>query len=136
MIILDTNVLSETMRTEPDEAVTSWFAQHSAEVATTAITVAELRYGVARLPEGVRKRALTAVLDAGLAGIPVLSFGELEAFAFATIRAALEAAGMNSGSLDVQIAAIAATGGHALATRNVKHFEGAGIAVMNPWTDG
>jgi predicted nucleic acid-binding protein len=135
VIILDTNVLSETMRAEPDEAVTSWFAQHSAEVATTAITVAELRYGVARLPDGARKRALTEVLDAGLAGIPVLSFGELEAFAFATIRTAQEAAGVNSGSLDVQIAAIAATGGHRLATRNVKHFDGTGITVVNPWTE-
>jgi predicted nucleic acid-binding protein len=68
-------------------------------------------------------------------GIPVLSFGESEAAAYATIRASQEAIGVNPGPLDLQIAAITATGGHALATRNVKHFEGSGIEVVNPWTD-
>jgi len=135
VIILDTNVLSETMRPAPNEAVIAWVERHGADIATTAITVAELRYGVERLPVGSRKRALETVLDSGLAGIPVLPFGEPEAVAYAAIRAAHEAAGVVAGTFDVQIAAIAAIGGHALATRNIKHFDGAGIAVVNPWVD-
>lgn len=123
------------MRAEPDATVLAWIERHGAEIATTAITVAELRHGVARLPEGARKRALELVLDSGLVGIPVLPFGEPEAVEYATVRAAREAAGVVAGAFDVQIAAIAAAGGHSLATRNTKHFEGAGIAVANPWVD-
>jgi predicted nucleic acid-binding protein len=67
--------------------------------------------------------------------VTVLPFGEPEAVAYATIRAVQEAAGTRVGELDVQIAAIAATGGYALATRNVKHFDGAGVAITNPWTE-
>ena len=134
MIILDTNVLSETMRVTPDEAVIGWVERHGADIATTAITVAELRTEW-RDYDGFRKRALETVLDSGLAGIPVLPFGEPEAVAYAAIRAAHEAAGVVAGAFDVQIAAIAAIGGHALATRNIKHFDGTGIAVVNPWVD-
>lgn len=135
MIILDTNVFSEAMRPRPDDQVAAWLERYGTELATTSITVAELRFGAARLPEGARKRALTAALDASLAGVTVLPFGESEADVYATIRAAQEAAGVGAGALDVQIAAIAATGGHSLATRNVKHFDGAGIDVVNPWVE-
>jgi predicted nucleic acid-binding protein len=135
VIILDTNVFSEAMRPEPHEHVAAWLERHGTELVTTSITVAELRFGAARLPEGVRKRALEAALDASLAGVTVLPFGESEAVVYATIRAAQEAAGVAAGALDCQIAAIAATGGHSLATRNLKHFDGAGLTIMNPWTD-
>lgn len=135
MIILDTNVFSEAMRPDPDEHVAAWLERYGTELATTSVTVAELRFGAARLPEGARKQTLEAALDASLAGVTVLPFGEPEAVVYAMIRAAQEAAGVVVGALDAQIAAIAATGGHSLATRNVKHFIGAGIAVVNPWTD-
>lgn len=135
MIILDTNIFSEAMRPGPDEHVAAWLERHGTELATTSITVAELRFGAARLPEGARKRTLDAALDASLAGVTVLPFGEPEAVAYALIRSAQESAGMVVGALDVQIAAIAAAGGHSLATRNGKHFDGTGIAVVNPWVD-
>jgi len=135
VIILDTSVFSEAMRPEPHEHVAAWLEGHGAELVTTSITVSELRFGAARLPQGVRKRTLEAALDASLAGVTVLPFGEPEVVAYARIRAAQEAAGVAAGALDVQIAAIAAVGGHSLATRNVKHFERAGITVIDPWVE-
>lgn len=135
MIIVDTNALSEALKPAPEPAVTRWIGRHGTELVVTAITAAELLFGVARLPDGARKQALAEEIASVLAAFDVLPFGEDEAGAFASIRSAQEAAGMIAGTMDIQIAAIAKTGHHSLATRNVKHFRGTGLTLINPWTD-
>jgi len=71
MIILDTNVVSELMRPSPASAVLGWLRQQtSAELFTTAITAAEIRYGIARLPAGRRKNDLVRVANDVFAAFP------------------------------------------------------------------
>jgi len=135
VIIVDTNVFSEATRPDPEPLVLAWMARRGGEIGTTSVTVAELRYGIARMPEGARKHKLELLVDTVLAGVSVLPFDEDAAAAYALIRTRQEAAGIVASELDIQIAAIAAIGGHSLATRNVKHFDGTGIAVIDPWVD-
>jgi toxin FitB len=138
MIILDTNVLSELMRANPDENVLAWLdSQSSLDLHTTAITVAELLYGVARLAHGRRKAALRgaieSMLDGELAG-RVLPFDGDSARRYAVLVAECEAHGRPISSADAQIAAICHAHDAALATRNGKDFEATGVAVIDPWS--
>ena len=135
MIVVDTNVLSEVMRPAPDPAVVTWLERHGAEIVIASVTLAELLFGVLRLPDGARKQLLGEAIESTVAAVEVLPFGQAEAAAYAAIRAAQEAAGLVAGGADIQIAAIAATGYHQLATRNTSHFAGSGVVVVNPWTD-
>ena len=139
MILLDTNVLSELMRPAPEKGVGQWLAdQPDASVFISAITEAELRYGVALLPAGKRRSALVAVVEDMLgedfAG-RILPFDSAAAVAFAEIAANRRQAGRPIAQADAQIAAIARSRGAALATRNEPDFDGCGIQVVNPWTE-
>jgi predicted nucleic acid-binding protein len=138
MIILDTNVLSELMRAKPDENVMAWLdSQNSQDLHTTAITVAELLYGVTRLAHGRRKTALRgaieSVLDGELAG-KILPFDGGSARRYAMLVAEREAHGQPISSADAQIAAICHTHDAVLATRNGKDFEATGVRITDPWT--
>jgi predicted nucleic acid-binding protein len=138
MILLDTNVLSELMRPAPDQAVERWLGdQPVTSVFISAITEAELRYGVALLPAGKRRLTLVSVIEAMLgedfAG-RVLPFDSAAAAAFAEIAANRRQAGRPIAQADAQIAAIARSRGAVLATRNVADFEDCGIELVNPWT--
>ena len=137
MILLDTNVLSELMRPVPAGAVETWMsAQPAAGMFISAITEAELRYGLALLPEGQRQRRLLAQAEAMLAedfAGRILPFDSAAAAAYAPIAAARRLFGRPISQADAQIAAIAASRGAVLATRNVADFEGCGIAVLDPW---
>lgn len=138
MIVLDTNVLSELMRPEPAASVTSWvLGLRGAEVFTTAVTVAELRYGVARLPDGRRRREIGARLSRVLDGFDdrALPFDVSCAEHYAEIVAGSEAAGRTMHVADGQIAATVVRHGGVLATRNTRDFSGAGITVIDPWAD-
>ncbi len=137
MILLDTNVLSELMKVSPDEAVVA-FVNRSAAMAlfTSAITQAEILYGIAMLPEGKRRDALLAAARTVLASHfrgRVLPFDTDAADAFAIIAAGRREARRPIAQADAQIAAIAKSRGAALATRNVSDFEGCGVSVVNPW---
>ena len=137
MIVLDTNVLSEFMRIEPEAQVLAWVdAQPAMDLAISAITVAEILHGIARLPSGKRKQKLQAhalaMFEEDFAG-RILPFDAHAAVEYATLVADAEAKGRGIAMADAQIAAICRNRGAAIATRNVRDFEFAGIEVINPW---
>ena len=137
MIVLDTNVISELARQVPDSGVLSWLdSLEVSGVVTTAVTAAELRYGVARLPDGNRKRELTVairgILTEDFHG-RVLPFDERAAVRYADIVTGRERIGRPIGVADAQIAAICRDLDGTLATRNIADFEETGIELINPW---
>jgi len=139
MILLDTNVVSELMRAEPTPAVLGWFGNHdAADLFITAITEAELRTGVAILPNGQRRDrlqlAIDAMIDQDFQG-RVLPFDSQAAKAYAAVAALRRAAGRPIAEADCQIAAIARAASAPVVTRNVKDFDGCGIRLINPWND-
>ena len=137
MIVLDTNVISELARQVPDPGVLSWLdSLEVSELATTAISAAELRYGVARLPEGHRKRELTVVIRGILTEDfhgRVLPFDERASVRYAEIVSGRERIGRPIGVADAQIAAICRDLGAILGTRNTSDFEETGIELIDPW---
>ena len=137
MIVLDTNVISELARKVPDPGVLSWLdSLEVSDVATTAVTAAELRYGVARLPDGHRKRELTVVIRGILTEDfhgRVLPFDERASVRYADIVTGRERIGRPIGVADAQIAAICRDLDAVLATRNASDFEESGIELINPW---
>jgi toxin FitB len=137
VIVLDTNVISELARQAPDPGVLSWLdSLEVSEAATTAVTAAELRYGVARLPDGHRKRDLTAVIRGILTEDfhgRVLPFDERASVRYADIVTRRERAGRPIGVADAQIAAICRDLGAILATPNTPDFEETGIELIDPW---
>jgi hypothetical protein len=137
MIILDTNVLSEMVRAKPAPPVHEWLsAQPPLKVFTASITQAEMLFGVAALPSSKRRTALAKVVEEIFAidflG-RVLHFDGAAARAYAEIAAARRRAGRPIGLLDAQIAGIARSTGHRLATRNTADFEDCGVQLFNPW---
>ncbi|MEA2736894.1 MAG: toxin FitB [Acetobacteraceae bacterium] len=137
MVILDTNVVSELLRPTPSRAVEAWLAeQDGAEVYFTAVSEAELRRGVAILPAGRRRQALSDAIERILTEDfreRILSFDSAAARSYAIIAAARRAAGQPISQFDCQIAAIAHTRSAVVATRNVSDFEGCGIVLIDPW---
>jgi predicted nucleic acid-binding protein len=138
MIVLDTNVISEVLRQEPDERVLTWLESLDDEVAITAITLAELFAGVRRLPDDRRKAELEAAVSTAVAlyrgGHAILPFDETCADAYAEILNERERVGHPIATADAQIAAICRAYGAVCATRNTKDFVHTGIVVVDPWT--
>ena len=138
MILLDTNVLSELIRPEPDERVTQLLdSLDAAAVATTAITAAELLYGVARLPAGRRKKrglseAIHGLIEEDLDG-RVEAFDATAATHYADLLSDRERAGRPISAADAQIAAICRKLRATLATRNTGDFKDTGIELLDPW---
>jgi predicted nucleic acid-binding protein len=137
MILLDTNVLSELMKSAPDEIVTRWMAaQPAASLYTTSITQAEILHGVMLLPAGKRRAAIeaaaTAMFEQDFAG-RILAFGSDAALPYAHIAAERRRSGRPISQFDAQIAAISRVTGATLATRNVADFAGCGVKVVDPW---
>ena len=137
MIVLDTNVLSELMRSQPSKSVISWLDnQIASTLYITAITVAEILYGIARLPEGIRKSALfnvaSEMFDQDFGG-RILAFDSQAAVLYADLVSNCEASGRQVSMADAQIAAICQLHEASVATRNVKDFEPFKLNVINPW---
>jgi predicted nucleic acid-binding protein len=138
MIVLDTNVLSEALRPEPEPSVLDWLGnQPRASLFTTTVTRGELLYGIRLLTDGRRRRGLweaaRKIFDEDFAG-QVLSFDSDAADMYAHIAASRRMAGKPISQFDAMIVAMARSRGASLATRNVKDFEDCGIDVVNPWT--
>ena len=139
MIILDTDVLSELIKNEPERRVQGWVsARPAALLFTTAISQAEVLYGVALLPDGRRREALAIAVDAmfeeDFRG-RILAFDTPAARAFAEIAVSRRRADRPIAQFDAQIAAIARATGATLATHNVADFVDCGIAIVDPWRD-
>ena len=137
MILLDTNVISEPQRREPNARVLEWIdAQALETLYLSAITVAELRAGIALIPAGKRRDSLHENLEKRLLPMfanRVLSFDMACAKAYAELLAKSRAAGLAVETADALIAAIALANGFAVATRDTNPFDAAGVSVINPW---
>ena len=139
MFLIDTNVISELMRATPAPSVLSWFStQDPTTLYLSAVTEAELRTGIAILPEGQRREGLKAALDATISEDfegRILPFDTDAAKAYAEIASIRRAAGRPIADADCQIAAIARAAGAIVVTRNLRDFEGCGVDLVNPWGD-
>lgn len=140
MILLDTNVISEPLKPGSDPNVLAWIdAQTMETLFVSTITLAELRFGIAVMPEGKRKSVLQRRLEEEV--IPlfdgrVLSFDDGASKAYAEVRARARATGKAIGTADAYIAAVAVAHGFSVATRDTSPFEAAGCEFINPWEVG
>lgn len=139
MIVLDTNVISEPLRQAPEYRVIEWIdAQPVETLYLSAITVAELRFGVASLPVGKRRDRLQESLEKRALPLfagRVLPFDMSASQSYGELMAKARTAGLAIGTADGYIAATAAANGMMVATRDVSPFEVAGVDVINPWED-
>ncbi len=138
MIVIDTNVISEMLKPMPAPKVDRWLASQSFDsVFTTAITRAELLYGLHLMPEGRRKlelqAAITPILDIDFAA-RILPFDTHAADLYADLAAKRRRDGRPISQFDAQIAAIALSHGASLATRNIADFTGLGLILVDPWS--
>jgi len=137
MIIFDTNVLSELMRPNPARPVIDWMDSiPKSDIGLTAISIAEILYGIGSLPEGKKKRRLleaaTTVFDDCFSG-RIFAFDQLAAIEYADIVIHRERIGVPISMPDAQIAAICRVSGADFATRNIRDFENTGLVLINPW---
>ncbi len=139
MILLDTNVISEPLRKNPEPRVIQWIDTQPMEtLCLAAITVAELRFGVASLPSGKRRDVLQKNLEDKV--IPlftgrVLAFDMSASQAYAALMAHARISGITIGVADRLIAATAIANRMIVATRDVSPFESVGVSVINPWNE-
>ena len=137
MIILDTNVVSETIRPKPDPGVLGWLDRQPEMLLYICTPVlAELRYGQERLTDGARKHALRATIDRlenDLFRGRILDFNSAAALEYGRVAAGREKSGRKIEGRDIFIAAIAIANGASVATRNVDHFDNIGLELINPF---
>ncbi|MDE0419512.1 MAG: type II toxin-antitoxin system VapC family toxin [Gammaproteobacteria bacterium] len=136
MILLDTNVLSELTRTLPEPKVVRWLEENDPLLALPSIALAELRYGIARLPTGRRRTSLLDFWSKTRQRFVgrIYSFDERAAEAYGDLAAAAEGIGRRLNVADGQIAAIAKVHRMTVATRDKNDFAASGVPVVNPWT--
>ena len=139
MIVLDTNVVSELMRPSPAPRVVAWVREQGVDdLYTTAVTLAEISYGIARLGDGARKTLLKATSDQVFSAFRdhVLAFDADAASLYGGIVGNRDRLGLPIDGFDAQIAAICRRHAATLSTRNVKDFEQTGVSVIDPWSAG
>ncbi len=137
MIVLDTNVISALMRTEPEKPVVKWLdAQPAASVWITAVTVMEIRFGLQTMPKGRRQEALIRAFDVMLKSMiegRIASFDAGAGIQAAELMAQRKRKGRPAEVRDTMIAGIVLANRATLATRNTQHFEDLPVTVINPW---
>jgi toxin FitB len=137
MIILDTNVVSEPLKPQPDPKVLAWLdAQAPETLYITAINLAELATGIAVLSAGRKRTELQNALDQRMMPLfegRILHFDAKAAQAFASLSAKLQTIGTTISFAEGAIAAMALTHGFAVATRNTRDFKNTGVELLDPW---
>lgn len=137
MILVDTNVVSEALRDAGDPLVISWLDAQSVETLFfSAITVAELRFGIAALPAGKRRDRMHNQLEGNILPLfngRLLAFDAGVSMDYAKLMATAKTNGRAISKADGYIAATAAFHGLAVATRDISPFQAAGLKVINPW---
>lgn len=137
MFLLDTNVISEMMKPEPDQQVMRWVDQQDPNVMyISSITIAEITYGIAALPSGLRRKSLERMFNQTIAeafAYRVLFFDDAAAFAYGHIMSHRKQLGKPMSILDGQISAIASIHGLSVVTRNIRDFMDCAINMINPF---
>jgi predicted nucleic acid-binding protein len=139
VILVDTNVVSEPLKTRGDMRVVAWLDRQPAETLfISTISVSEILFGVATLPSGKRRARLAEAFENEILRLfagRVLPFDLQAARAYASLMSVARARGRSISTADGQIAAIAAANGFSVATRDETPFRAAGLSVVNPWTE-
>jgi len=137
MLVLDTNIISETLKKQPDDRVIAWLLQNQESLYLSAVTIGELWEGAYRLPTGKRRENLLRALEriTGAYANRLLSYDGAAAQAYALMQDKARRGGRTLTVEDGMIAAICATAHVTLATRNTKDFQYLGIALVNPFED-
>jgi len=135
VILLDTNVLSELAKPEPDARVVAWTRRSAAALAVPTIAVAEMVFGIEKLAHGRRREELLQALHRLVIEFAdrLFDFNVKAAWAHGRLLASARRAGRPMAVPDAAIAAIAAVNGCALATRNRKDFATTGLELVDPW---
>lgn len=137
MIILDTNVVSELMRSSPDSRVLHWFSSQSADdLHITAITMSEIFYGIELISTARRRETVRTAAEKMFETVfvdRILTFEDRAARAFSQIASSRRRQGKPMADFDAQIAAITRVHAATLATKNPYVFEGCGVRMVNPW---
>jgi predicted nucleic acid-binding protein len=136
MIVVDTNVVSELMRPSPSVAVTGWVRERvGSELYTTSITLAEILYGIERLPDGRRRESLRVTASDVFVEFEdhVLPFDSSAAAHYADIVGGRERLGKPIDGFDAQIASVCRVHGASLATRNLRDFQHTDVNLIDPW---
>jgi len=137
VILLDTNLVSEPWKPAPDPRVVAWIDAQAVETLfLSAVTVAELRFGIAAMPAGKRRKVLDERLEGDVLGVfvgRVLPFDLDASRAYAELMLKAKIVGQAINMADGYIAAIAAARGFSVASRDVAPFRAAGVPIINPW---
>jgi predicted nucleic acid-binding protein len=135
LIFLDTNVVSETLRKRPNEAVIAWLARHDAELALPTVTIAEIAFGIEKIRPDQRAFRLEKYLADWRRRFAARIFGLTEeaALAYGEIMGAAIRQGRPMATADGMIAAIVRVNGGRLATRNLTDFATTGLDLISPW---
>ena len=135
MIFLDTNVVSESLKKAPDEAVIAWLVRHDAELALSTVTIAEIAFGIHKIRPDQRAERLEQGLSDWRRRFADRIFGLTEeaALAYGEIMGAAVRKGRGMSAPDGMIAAIARVNGGRLATRNLRDFGVSGLELISPW---
>ena len=135
MIFVDTNVISEQMKPVPAPAVIQWLTDNDSQIALSAIVIAEIAFGIARIRNDERSPRLSynlASLRRRMTG-RIYPFDDASADIYGDIMGQSHLAGRTMSILDGMIAAIALRHNASLATRNTAHFQIPGLKLINPW---
>lgn len=135
MIFLDTNVISETLRKSPSEAVISWLVRHDAELALSSVAIAEIAFGIQKIAPDQRAVSLEQGLSDWRRRFSDRIFGLTEeaAMTYGEIMGTASRQGLGMSAPDGMIAAIARVNGGSLATRNLTDFRTTGLTLISPW---
>ncbi len=132
--LVDSNVLSEPTRPEPDAGVVAWLRAHERELAVDPVILGEIRFGILLLPRSQRRQRLERWFDEGVRLIHCLPWEAATGLQWAELLAGLRARGRSMPIKDSLIAATALTHGLTLVTRNRRDFEPAGVSLLDPFS--